>query len=124
MAGRLTRFLNLERARKPSDTPHHGVVTKERFRQEREAQLKSGMEIETASPEEQPYLRCPVCEADNSKYAVKCLNCSTRLDTDEARAWNEQLWKKRRGEMRQQQRAEAAHGQRPEEDLQSRRALG
>ena len=31
MAGRLTRFLNLERARKPGDTPAHGVVSRERF---------------------------------------------------------------------------------------------
>src|SRR5438034_715963 len=46
MAGRLTRFLNLERARKPSDTPHHGVVTKERFAGERKAQLESGGEMQ------------------------------------------------------------------------------
>jgi hypothetical protein len=126
VAGRLTRFLNLERARKPADTPHHEVVTKERFggppptpqqvdrhfREEREAQLESGVEIETAPAGEQPFLRCPVCEADNSKYAVKCLNCSQRLDTDEARTWNERFWRKRREEMQQQGRAEAALEQR------------
>jgi hypothetical protein len=69
-----------------------------------EAQL----EIETASAGEQPFLRCPVCEADNSKHAVKCLNCSQRLDTDEARSWNERFWRKRRDEMQQEGRAEAA----------------
>jgi hypothetical protein len=138
MAGRLTRFLNLERARKPSDTPHHGVVTKERFgaerptprqtdqhfREEREAQLDSGVEIEKVSAGEQPFLRCPVCEADNSKYAVKCLNCSQRLDTEEARAWNEQFWRKRRGEMQEQRRAEGALGQRQEQARDAQRTLG
>jgi len=138
VAGRLTRFLNLERARKPADTPHHEVVTKERFgappptpqqvdrhfREEREAQLESGVEIETAPAGEQPFLRCPVCEADNSKYAVKCLNCSQRLDTDEARTWNERFWRKRRDEMQQQGQAEAALEQRHGEALEAQRALG
>ncbi len=101
MAGRLTRFLNLERARKPSDTPAHGVVSKERFtgeappapipadqafRAEREAQLESGIEIETVKPAEQPFLRCPVCEADNSKYAMRCLNCQTRAERQKQKA--------------------------------------
>jgi hypothetical protein len=138
MAGRLTRFLNLERARKPSDAPQHEVVNKERFggerptprqidrqfREERQAQLESGVEIEQASAGEQPFLRCPVCEADNSKYAVKCLNCSLRLDTDEARSWNAEFWRKRRGEMQVQHRAEAALGQRQEEARDAQRALG
>ena len=46
-------------------------------------------------PAEQPFLRCPVCEADNSKYAMRCLNCQTRLDTDEVHEWNARLWAER-----------------------------
>src|SRR5438067_13440486 len=109
MAGRLTRFLNLERPRKPDDTPAHGVATKARFtgeeppaaspdeifRAEREAQLQSGVEIDTTDAAEQPFLRCPVCEADNSKFAVKCINCQSRLDSDEVRARNARLWQQR-----------------------------
>src|SRR5436309_5262857 len=110
MAGRLTRFLNLERPRKPDDTPAHGVATRARFtgeeppaaspdemfRAERETQLQSGVEIDTTDAAEQPFLRCPVCEADNSKFAVKCINCQARLDSDEVKAWNARLWQERR----------------------------
>ena len=106
MAGRLTRFLNLERARKPGDTPTHGVVSRERFsgesppvvppedpfRAERAAQLDSGVEIDAHPDSEQPFLRCPVCESDNSKFAVKCINCQGRLDTEEVHQWNARLW--------------------------------
>ncbi len=106
MAGRLTRFLNLERARKPGDTPAHGVVSRERFsgesppqappddpfRAERAAQLDSGVEIDAHPDSEQPFLRCPVCESDNSKFAVKCINCQGRLDTEEVHQWNARLW--------------------------------
>ena len=110
MAGRLTRFLNLEKPRRPGEAPAHEVATKGRFtdeappvaapddlfRAQREAQLRSGIELETESPAEQPFLRCPVCEADNSKYAARCINCQARLDSDEARAWNARLWQERR----------------------------
>lgn len=106
MAGRLTRFLNLERARKPGDEPAHGVVSRERFsgesppvvppedpfRAERAARLESGVEIDAHPDSEQPFLRCPVCESDNSKFAVKCINCQGRLDTEEAHQWNARLW--------------------------------
>jgi hypothetical protein len=105
MAGRLTRFLNLERARKPDLTPPHGVVTRARFSGEeppapdfaaqRAAQLESGVELDAHPLTEQPFLRCPVCEADNSKYAVRCINCAAHLDTDQVRDWNARLWAER-----------------------------
>jgi hypothetical protein len=109
MAGRLTRFLNLERARKPGATPPHGVANRERFtgepppvaepedlfRSERAAQLESGIEIDAHPDSEQPFTRCPVCEADNSKFAVKCINCRTALDTEQVREWNGRLWAER-----------------------------
>ncbi|MCA1825987.1 MAG: hypothetical protein LC689_03480 [Myxococcales bacterium] len=95
MAGRLTRFLNLERPRKPGDTPPHGVANEERFRARREEQLRSGVEIDATDATEQPFLRCPVCEADNTRFAVKCVNCQARLDSDEVRTWNVRFWQAR-----------------------------
>ncbi len=108
MAGRLTRFLNLERARKPGLTPPHGVANRGRFtgepeaakpeqtfRAERAAQLESGVEIDAHPDSEQPFTRCPVCEADNTKFALKCINCQTPLDTDEVHEWNRRLWAER-----------------------------
>jgi hypothetical protein len=95
MGGRLTRFLNLERPRKPGETPPHGVATEARFRERRAAQVESGIEVETSDAAEQPFLRCPVCEADNTKFAVDCTNCQTRLDTEEVRAWNVKFWRQR-----------------------------
>lgn len=109
MGGRLTRFLNLERARKPDLTPPHGVANTGRFtgepppaaspedlfRAERATQLDSGVEIDAVADGEQPFTRCPVCEADNSKFAVRCINCQAPLDTEEAREWNRRLWAER-----------------------------
>ena len=117
MPGRLTRFLNLERARKPDAHEPHVALTKERFgadppplpdfHAERAAQLESGIEVETASAARQPFLRCPLCEADNTKYALRCLNCGRALDSDEVRAWNEQYWSRRRTELEQEHKTEA-----------------
>jgi len=121
MAGRLTRFLNLERARRPGETPAHPTVSKDRFsgespptvapeelfRAERAAQLESGVEIDAHPDSEQPFLRCPVCESDNSKFAVKCINCQGRLDTEEAHQWNARLWAARQRALAQEPRPPA-----------------
>lgn len=98
MGGRLTRFLNLERPRKADETPPHGVANEGRFRAEREEQLRSGIDVETPDATEQPFLRCPVCEADNTKFAVQCVNCQARLDSQEVRSWNAQFWQRRLSE--------------------------
>ena len=90
MAGRLTRFLNLERPRRPGEAPQHEVATAKRFSGE-----PSGMALETDHGE-QPFLRCPRCEADNSRYERRCMNCQGPLDTEEVRAWNQRLWAERR----------------------------
>src|SRR5215470_16134204 len=112
MTGRLTRFLNLERSRKPASEAPTGVANVGRFggeppraaepvdafKEERQAQIRSGIDVEMHGAEEQPFLRCPVCEADNSRYAVKCLNCQRSLDGPEVLAWNRQLWAARRAQ--------------------------
>lgn len=94
MAGRLTRFLNLERPHAPGEkqpAPHE-VATRARFTGE-----PSGMATEPDSGE-QPFLRCPRCEADNTRYAQRCINCSTPLGDEETRAFNERLWAERRAQ--------------------------
>jgi hypothetical protein len=36
---------------------------------------------------------CPRCERPNNLFDRKCVNCGTRLDSPEARAHNEKLWR-------------------------------
>ena len=96
MAGRLTRFLNLERPHRPGDAPRHEVATKARFTGE-----PSGIALEPDFGE-QPFLRCPRCEADNSRYAERCVNCQGPLTGEEVRAWNERLWTERKAQQAQE----------------------
>jgi hypothetical protein len=143
MAGRLTRFLNLERPRKPSDEPAHEVMTPGRFTPEGNkaaAPAEHAHKVVTPgrfdppelqlSPDhgEQPFLRCPSCEADNGRFAVKCINCGSRLDTGEVRAWNDQLWQARGAEAETARLAEEERQKQLEADrlalLASRRELG
>jgi hypothetical protein len=85
MAGRLARFLKLEQ-RQEADGPRHEVVNTARFRGE-----PSGMVLEPDFGE-QPFLRCPRCEADNTRFAQRCQNCQAPLTGEDVRAWNEQFW--------------------------------
>jgi hypothetical protein len=91
MPGRLTRFLNLEKRRPPSQEPPHELATKARF--EGDAPSEIGLAFDFG---EQPFLRCPACEADNNKQAEKCFNCQRPLLGDEVRAWNAAFWQRRK----------------------------
>ena len=92
MAGRLTRFLNLERPRTAaSEAPPHEVATKARF----EGNGEIGLAFDFG---EQPFLRCPSCEADNNKQAEKCFNCQRSLLGEEVKAWNAAFWERRKQE--------------------------
>jgi hypothetical protein len=42
---------------------------------------------------------CPHCERPNNLFDRKCINCGARLDTVEARAHNEKLWRAGRPEV-------------------------
>jgi hypothetical protein len=101
MAGRLTRFLNLERPHRSGEAPRHEVATKARFTGE-----PSGIALEPDFGE-QPFLRCPRCEADNSRYAERCVNCQAALTGEEVRAWNERLWAERKAHKAQENTAVA-----------------
>lgn len=106
MAGRLTRFLNLERRRAlPTDAP--GGTVEERFQAERSAQLRSGVELEPEHVGEQPFLRCPACEADNGKFAERCVNCQGSLVGEEVQVWNEHFWARRQAVLALEAKARA-----------------
>src|SRR5579859_1539840 len=111
MAGRLTRFLNLEKRRPPRDEPAHDVVTPGRFTPESSPPAPGPShpvmtpgrfdppELQLSQDHgEQPFLRCPSCEADNGRFAGRCVNCGGPLDTEAARTFNQQLWEGRRAE--------------------------
>ena len=92
MAGRMTRFLNLERPHGESLAPPAEVATRKRFEG---GESGIGVELDFG---EQPFLRCPACEADNGRHAEKCINCQRPLQTAEVRAWNAAFWEKRKAE--------------------------
>lgn len=62
--------------------------------------------LELAEAEDsQPFVRCGVCEADNSLFVDRCSRCRAQLDTPEQRAFNERLWAVRQEERREQEEA-------------------
>jgi hypothetical protein len=111
MANRFTRFLRLERPHAgKGDAPklaneqrfeHEELGSDaeiERLREARRRQFASGVETAEEPADAQPFTRCGVCEADNSRYIARCMNCGANLDTPEQRDFNEALWSKRRAE--------------------------
>jgi len=116
----LLRFLRLEPRKEGGEAPavDREAVDRaiERLRAERKERYASGMEIAEQAPEAQPFLRCAICEADNSRFAEKCMNCGAPLTTDEQRTYNEALWAARR--------AEQAAARPPPIDPKGNRALG
>ncbi|HTO95688.1 MAG TPA: hypothetical protein VMK66_01485 [Myxococcales bacterium] len=117
MAGRLTRFLNLERPRAPGEKPHE-VATRGRF---------TGEPPELAVERDfgdQPFLRCPRCQTDNSRYAQRCGSCATPLDSEEAQAFNDRLWTERKAERAREEVALRQRRPSEAELLQQNRMLG
>ena len=109
-SGRFTRFLNLEKPRRASDEAPPEVVNKARF------EPQPAQEIPLAMDDgEQPFIRCPSCEADNNRVAEKCFNCQRSLLGEDVRAWNAAFWQKRKA-------AEGAPG--AQSDTERQRLLG
>jgi hypothetical protein len=48
---------------------------------------------------------CPRCERPNNLFDRKCVNCGTRLDSPEARAHNEKMWRSSQPQMEPQEPA-------------------
>src|SRR5438309_12124163 len=72
---------------------------------------------------EQPFLRCPRCEADNTRYTDRCVNCQAPLVGDEVRTWNERLWAERQAQ-RAREHAAQQESRSEQELLQQNRMLG
>lgn len=106
MAGRLDRFLNLERPRQERDTPApHAQASAGRFAPEPSAPAPSGLELDSSPPDEQPFVRCARCGQDHDRSAVRCGHCGEDLHSVAQRAFNARLWERQREEARE---AEAA----------------
>jgi hypothetical protein len=115
---RLLRFLRIEPRKDATESETPAVDPQiERLRAERKERFASGMEIQEESPDVQPYLRCAICEAENSRFTEKCMNCGAPLTTAEQRAYNDALWAERRA-------AEHAAARPPPVDPAGNRALG
>jgi hypothetical protein len=115
---RLLRFLRLEPRKVRNDVEAPAVDPEiERLRSERKQRFASGMEIAEDAPDAQPFLRCAICEADNSRFGEKCMNCGAPLNTAEQRDYNDALWAERRS-------AEQAKARPPPVGPAGNRALG
>jgi hypothetical protein len=112
MAGKLSRFLKLERPRAAAGAEPRPPVSSGRFepesdleelRRERRRQLESGVSLDDRQDSEQPFLRCALCEQDNNRFATRCQNCGADLALDEQRAFNARLWAERREQAAREQ---------------------
>jgi hypothetical protein len=84
------RFATLEEVRAPGLPVSHPTAALERFAPEPPAPAPE-LELE-AKDDAEPFLRCPRCGADSTRYATVCRQCEARLDTEEVHAFNVKLW--------------------------------
>ena len=138
MAGRISRFLHLEKPRgdgargkssplaspgrfepereggtpaeekgtQDQDAPVAQTPVQGRFRPEPAPPQPPAVGPPTDAPdtaaeeaaEAQPFQRCARCEADSSRFAESCQNCSAPFDTPDQRVFNERLWARLREE--------------------------
>jgi hypothetical protein len=148
-AGRLRRFLNIERPRAPGDdpSPDTGAEESARFRgvegpgTDLDAAQGAGThldrfrppperapELATAADEVTPFIRCAGCGADSSRFAARCERCGADLGTPAQHAFDEQFRAERLAQA-ERDRAEAAafHAAREraaEEEVRARQLLG
>ena len=124
---RLRRFLHLERPRaaggEARDAPtsaagrFEGVLRPGRHPR---APSASGAELGRFGPDPdprielveadaaaRPFTRCMRCGMDHGVFATECEGCGASLDTEAQRAFNEQLWARRREEAAREEAANA-----------------
>ncbi|MFL5302239.1 MAG: hypothetical protein ACJ79R_18065 [Anaeromyxobacteraceae bacterium] len=85
-----SHLLNGGSAPEPPPTP-----SASRFR---DPPRSTGLELDLAPDDEQPFRRCCRCEVDSGRFASACPNCGADLHSDEQRVFNERLWAERRRE--------------------------
>ena len=67
-----------------------------------------GVALELAS-DAQPFRRCPSCKRDSTRYELRCKFCGTALDSPEAQAFNDELWKRIQAESAAEKAEHAKH---------------
>lgn len=75
-----------------------GQVAAEAARAGRFGPESPTLELEERRPEDQPFVRCASCQADNSPFAQTCQFCGSDFNTVAQRSFNERLWSQRRQE--------------------------
>lgn len=65
----------------------------------------SGLSLDLAGVQGQPFVRCARCGADSTIHAATCGNCAEPLDTAEHRAFNERLWDEQQRELERERAA-------------------
>jgi hypothetical protein len=138
VAGRLSRFLHLERGRQargseaepsgrgrsarfdalepsaaaPADVrPAKGHLA--RFEAPAEEELRV-YEQREADP---PFVRCVRCEVDSGRFARSCAACGADLDTPEQRSFNERVWKERQAQRIAEQAQQRAREEARREEI-------
>ena len=89
MATRLTRFLKLEKPRPPASVTRPELP---RFRE-------PAPSLAEETPGEQPFRRSACCEAENTRYAERCVNCREELHTPAQDDFNARLWEERKTQL-------------------------
>ena len=122
MAGRLSRFLNLERRRpaapsRGADTegtapersgrfealqPHGASPPDVRSAQGHLARFDApaggDLLVQERREQDAPFVRCVRCQVDSGQFALSCGACGADFDAPEQRAFNERVWEERRAQ--------------------------
>ena len=96
------RFTRMEQERAPGEAPPPRRPAAQRVERQVGDQP---LALDNRSTQEQQFIRCMCCEADNSRYAQVCIHCGAPLQTDEQREYNEKFWRQRQVEVAQEQQA-------------------
>ncbi len=69
-----------------------------------------GVALQLKDDAEQPFRRCPSCRRDSTRYETVCRFCRTALDSPEAIAFNQELWKRMQADSQlEKAQLDAAH---------------
>jgi hypothetical protein len=114
----------------PVDTAPTREESAERSLERFTADGTQGLRTQRRADEEQPFVRCPVCERDWGRFDTRCGQCGEALDSEKAKAFNAALWAKRLEERRAeaegaaQREAAAAKQQAELDDAKKAMAIG
>lgn len=96
------RFARVEKEQAPDQAPPAKPANRPAAQRMARQVSDQPLALEARSTEEQQFIRCMNCEADNSRYAQSCVHCGSALWTDEVRDYNEKFWRQRKAEAAQE----------------------